>query len=145
MPRRPPKIGQNPKFSTSIFFQNFFPWGVWWRFSLRQNLLFWAKIEVENFQIWTNLEKIFIYARNTIFQNFSPLASLGANKKVRKFFKAKGKPIPPLSSPEIELNARSRPECYASAAAQNWPKPEIFNLKIFSNDFSHDVYDDVFC
>ena len=132
MPRRPPKIGQNQKFSTYQIFLKIFPWRVWWRFLLRQNLLFGAKIEVKN---WKNFEKFLFRQEKSNFKIFRPSLRSGRNFKSGNLLKLRESPFPLYPPPRSSLTARSRPVSYASAAAQNWPKPKIFNLKIFSKFF----------
>ena len=66
---------------------------------------------------------------------FAPRFARGEFLKSENFLKLKESPFPLYPPPRSTLTGRSRPESYASAAAQNWPKPKIFNLKNFSKNF----------
>merc|ERR1711989_42723 len=90
------------------------------------------------------LEKFLLKTRNTKIQNFSPLASLGANKKTENFLKLRESPFPLYPPPRSTLNGSISPSMLCLGGRQNWPKPKIFNLRKIFNFFSHGVYDDVF-
>ena len=102
-------------------------------FLLRQSLLFLSQNRGRKFpKIWKNLEQFLLRQERPKFKNFRPSLRSGRIFKVKKFFKAKGKPIPPLSSPEIDPNGSISPRILCLGGRQNWPKPKIF---IFQNFF----------
>ena len=76
---------------------------------------------------------------------FAPRFARGEFLKSENFLKLKESPFPLYPPPRSTLTGRSRPESYASAAAQTGQNPKFSILKKISKCFSHDVYDDVFC
>ena len=114
-------------------------------FLLRQSLLFLSQNRGRKFpKIWKNLEQFLFRQERPKFKIFGPSLRSGPIFKVRKSFKAKGKPIPPLSSPEIELNSSISPRILCLGGRPNWPKSQIFHFEKIFRKFYHDVYDDVF-
>ena len=105
--------------------------GVWWRFWLGKTCFFWAKI-------WTKLEQFLLRQQNPKFKIFRPSLRSGRFFKVKKSFKAKGKPIPPLSSPEIDPNGsilaqnlmpRRPPKIVQNPKFSTWGGSEDFSKK----------------
>ena len=98
------QTGQNPKFSILKKFFGNFTMTCMMTFLLRQSLLFLSQNRGRKFpKSWKNLEQFLFRQERPKFKNFRPSLRSGRIFKVRKSFKAKGKPIPPLSSPEIDL------------------------------------------
>ena len=72
--------------------------------------------------------------------------------KSENLLKLRESPFPLYPPPRSTLTGRSRPESYASAAAQTGQKSQIYNFENFSKYFIPrlskmltEVYDDVFC